>query len=206
MPKKRKKKIEIQEKSSKNKISNILFRYLILILLVIPIIPLGKYLVNLWELVAIDFILAPLTIYPVYFLLNLFFDVILFSEMILLIEGILPIELIPACIAGYAYYLLLALNLSTPNMESKTRIQGIIFSFAVLFILNIFRIFILSSLAMSNSIYFDVTHQLFWYSISTFFVVAIWFAEVKIFKIKEIPFYSDLKYLFEKSNLKSKSR
>lgn len=206
MSKKREKGIETKEKFPKSKISDILVRYLILVLLIIPIIPLGKYLANLWELVATDFILAPLTIYSVYFLLNLFFDVILFSEMILLIEGILPIELIPACIAGYAYYLLLTLNLSTPNMKTKARIQGILFSFGILLILNILRIFILSCLAMSNSIYFDVTHQLFWYSVSTFFVVAIWFAEVKIFKIKEIPFYSDIKYLFEKSNLKSKSR
>ena len=195
----------IQEKSPKKiSISNILVRYLILALLIIPIIPIGKYMINLWELVVVDFILAPLTAYPVYILLKLFFEVIFFSDMILLIEGILPIELIPACIAGYAYYLLFVLNLSTPNLKTKIRIQAILFSFLALLILNIFRIFILSVLAMSGSVYFDVTHQLFWYSASTFFIVAIWFAEVKIFRIKEIPFYSDVKYLFEQSSLRRK--
>ena len=205
MPKKSGNKAKNKEKSQKQTpISSILLRYLILILLIIPIIPLGKYLASIWELIAVNLIFTPLTAYPVYFLLKLFFDVIFFSEMILLVENILPIELIPACIAGYAYYLLLVLNLSTPNLKAKTRIYGILFSFAALLLLNVLRIFGLSFLAMSDFVYFDVTHQLFWYLVSTLFVVVIWFAEVKIFKIKDIPFYSDIKYLFEKSSLKPK--
>jgi hypothetical protein len=31
---------------------------------------------------------------------------------------------------------------------------------------------------------------------STIFIVGIWFLEVHIFKIKEIPFFSDVKFLF----------
>ena len=45
--------------------------------------------------------------------------------------------------------------------------------------------------------FFDITHKVFWYFISTIFVVGIWFIEIKIFKIKEIPFYSDLNLLYK---------
>ncbi len=168
---------------------NIILRYLILILIALP------------GLVIFYFIFTPLTVYPVHFLLGLFFDAALLSKIHILVNNI-PIEIIPACIAGSAYYLLLVLNLSTPKIKLKKRIYAILFSFAVFLILNILRIFILSLFAISGSPYFDVTHTVFWYGFSTIIVVGIWFVEVKIFKIKEIPFYSDIKFLFKKSLLK----
>ncbi|MFA7707937.1 MAG: pacearchaeosortase [Candidatus Pacearchaeota archaeon] len=175
-----------------NKISrqfiNIFFRYLILIIIAFP---------NFW---IFYFVFTPLTVYPVYFLLNIFFDASL-MENIILIKGF-PIELIPACIAGAAYYLLLILNLSTPKIKLKQRIQMILFSFPFLLILNILRIFFLSLVFLSGNSFFDFAHRLFWYLGSTAFVVGIWFIEVKIFKIKEIPIYSDIKFLYRKSFLR----
>ena len=167
----------------------ILLRYIILILIALP----GLYLFY--------FIFTPLTIYPVYFLLGLFFDVILLSKIHLLTNNV-PIELISACIAGSAYYLLLVLNLATPKIKLKTRIFAILFSFVTFLVLNILRIFVLGALAATDFPYFDVTHTVFWYGFSTIIVVAIWFVEVKIYKIKEIPFYSDIKFLYKKSLLK----
>ena len=168
---------------------NILLRYAILILVALP------------GLLFFYFIFTPLTIYPVYFLLDLFFDAALLSKVYILINDI-PIELISACIAGSAYYLLLVLNLSTPKIKLKTRIYAILFSFAAFLILNILRIFVLSFLAVTGFSYFNVTHTIFWYGFSTIIVIAIWFAEVKIYKIKEIPFYSDIKFLYKKSVIK----
>ena len=168
---------------------NILLRYLILILVALP---------GLW---VFYFIFTPLTIYPVYFLLGLFFDVTFLSKINILINNV-PIELISACIAGSAYYLLLILNLSTPKIKLKTRIYAILLSFAAFLILNILRIFILGSLAVTGFTYFNVTHAIFWYGFSTIIVVGIWFAEVKIYKIKKIPFYSDIKFLYKKSLIK----
>ena len=170
---------------------NILTRYFLLILVALP----GLYIFY--------FIFTPLTVYPVYFFLGLFFDTILLSKIHILVNNV-PIELISACIAGAAYYLLLVLNLSTPKIKLNTRIKAILFSFAAFLVLNILRIFVLSCLAVKNFSYFDITHTLFWYGFSTIIVVAIWFAEVKIFKIKEIPFYSDIKYLAKKSLFKIK--
>jgi exosortase/archaeosortase family protein len=112
----------------------------------------------------------------------------------------LAIELIPACIAGAAYYLLFILILSTPKIEIKERILFILCSSLTLLFLNVFRIFTLSLLA--GSIYFDSLHILFWYATSTIFVVVIWILFVKLFNIKEIPVYSDIKYLLRSINPK----
>jgi exosortase/archaeosortase family protein len=172
-------------KRGSNRFLDLVVRYVLLILLALP---------NLW---IFYFIFTPLTVYPMYFLLNLFYDVSLMAGNILLVNREIPIEFIRACIAGSAYYLLLILNLATPGIKLRKRINMLLFAFGIFLFFNILRIFILAFLAISGSSFFDVTHRLFWYSLSTIFVVAIWFAEVKLFKIKEIPFYSDLKFLYK---------
>src|SRR3989344_6427380 len=102
--------------------------------------------------------------------------------------------MIPACIAGAAYFLLLILNLSTPVKSAFKRATMVLFSFASFLIMNILRIVFLSIIFVEGYLWFDIIHKFFWYFLSTLFIVAIWFAEVKLFKIKEIPVYSDLKY------------
>lgn len=180
--------VTIMEKDSKS-ILGIFLRYLILVVVAFP---------SLW---IFYFIFTPLTVYPVYFLLNLFFDASLISKTVILIASGVPIEIIGACVAGSAYYFLLILNLTTGKIRTKTRIYMILFSFLVFLIVNILRIFFLSLLAISDSLFFDITHILFWYLLSIVFVVGIWFTQVKIFKIKEIPIYSDIKFLYKKSKM-----
>ncbi|MFH1801300.1 MAG: pacearchaeosortase [archaeon] len=170
-------------------VRSILIRYLVLIAVAIP---------NLW---IFYFIFTPLTIYPVYLLFSVFFETSL-SGVSISVSNYPIIEVVEACVAGSAYYLLLILNLSTPNIKLPKRIKMIALSFAVLLIVNILRIFSLGLLAFYSSPGFDITHAVFWYVLSTVFVVAIWFSEVKIFRIKEIPFYSDIKFLYKKSNFK----
>ena len=171
-------------------VTDILIRYSLLIVLAIP---------NLWLFYAV---FTPLTAYPVFALLNLLYDALLISGKIILINRTIPIELIQACIAGAAYYLLLILNLSTREIKLKTRVKMIAFSFLAFLLVNILRIFILSIIAVSGSSFFDLTHIVFWYGLSTIFVVAIWFAEVKLFRIKTIPFYSDIKFLLTQKKRK----
>ena len=113
-------------------------------------------------------ILTPITIYPVFWILSLFYNVKLVG--ITLIIGSYMIEIIQACVAGAAYYLLLALNLST-SMSSKKRIYSFIYLFSALLILNIIRIVFLSTLFVSNNASFDFTHKTLWLGISTIFVV-----------------------------------
>ena len=146
-------------------------------------------------------VFTPLTVYPVYLILNLFFDSILIKSVII-INNEIPIEIIKACIAGSAYYLLLVLNLSTPKINFQKRIKMIFLAFSALLIMNVARIIFLSVIFLEGLPFFVLAHQFFWYFLSTIFVVLIWFSEVKFFKIREIPFYSDFKFLHKYSFLR----
>jgi len=143
------------------------------------------------------FFFTAITIYPVFFLLKLFFNASMISNV--LVVNHLPIEIIGSCIAGSAYYLLLILNLSIPDINIKKRVKIMLFSFLSLLVLNILRIFSLSLLFVSGNSFFDITHKFFWYIGSTIFVDGIWFLSVKLFKIKGVPFYSDIKFLASNS-------
>ena len=179
-------------KSLKKRITDVFLRYTIMLLLAIP---------GLWIFYTI---FTPLTVYPIYFLLNLFFGATLSGNIVLVNN--LPIEIIGACVAASAYYLLLILNLSTPNIVLKKRLKIILESFLALLIINILRIFFLSIMYISGSGLFDVTHKIFWYFANIFFIIGIWFFMVKSFKLKEIPFYSDIKFFFNLQKKANKSK
>lgn len=134
------------------------------------------------------------TIYPTNFLLNLIYPSILYGSSIL-IEGI-RIDIIPACVAVSAYLLLLILNLTTP-MSRKQRTYSIIFSIFSLLVVNILRIFIFSILLIEDFSYFKELHMFTWYFLSLVFIVGLWFLSAYIFKIKNIPVYSDLKSIIK---------
>lgn len=140
-------------------------------------------------------ILLPLTIYPVYFILKLFYDALIYSPYIF-VETI-AIEIIPACVAASAYFLLIILNLVTP-MSKKQRRYSLLFSILSLLIINILRILLLSVLLIKEAIYFDIVHKVLWFGVSIILVVVIWFLTVYLFKIKDIPAYSDIKLLLKK--------
>jgi exosortase/archaeosortase family protein len=173
-------------KKSNLKILNILSRYSILLI------------VGIFSTSIFYYIFYLLTIYPVYFLLKIFFNISLASNIIF--AGTIPIEIISACVASSAYYLLFILNLSTPGIKTNTRIKIFLFSFLSFLIINILRIFFLSILLISGNSLFDITHKIFWYVGSILFIVGIWFLSVKLFRIKEIPFYSDIKSLLRKKH------
>ncbi len=149
-------------------------------------------------------VLRPLTIYPLLILFRLFYDVTLNGTIF--IFNTLNVNVIDACIAGSAYYLLFSLNMSIPKINLKKRLKMVLFAFTVLLGFNILRIFILSIIAISlNQYFFEITHHFFWHFMNIIFVVFIWFSEVKIFNLnKKIPFYTDIKSLYENSILKKK--
>lgn len=119
-----------------NFLFEIIFRYAILILA-------GFLSVQIFY-----FLFTSFTIYPTYFLLKLFFNASLTYNTILI--NSLPIEIIGACVAGSAYYLLLILNLSTLKIELRKRITMLLFSFLLFLIINILRIFFLSILYVNG--------------------------------------------------------
>lgn len=169
------------KKSGIGFIQSIIIRYAILLIAALP---------NFW---IFYFIFTPLTLYPVYFILSLFFDSTLLGNVIFLGNYPSPIEIVNACVAGSAYYLLLIFNLSVPNIKFSKRIKMICFAFSSFLIINIVRIVLLSIIFVLKPDIFDISHKLSWYVGSIILVVGIWFIEVKKFKIKDIPFYSDVK-------------
>jgi len=143
------------------------------------------------------FVFRPLTIYSVYFILNLIYGAGVFeSSVILFGERVFTIQIIDACVAGSAYYLLLILNLTTPINFDK-RVKSLLFLISGFLILNIIRIVIFSVLFVNGFEYFDLAHRVVWYAGSTIIVIVIWFVNVKVFKIREIPVYGDIKKIFK---------
>ncbi len=139
------------------------------------------------------FVFRPLTVYSVYFILNLIYGASVFDNSVTLFgERVFSIQIIDACVAGAAYYLLLILNLSV-YLNLHKRIKSLLFLFSSFLVLNIIRIVIFSVLFVSGFEYFDLAHRIVWYAGSTVIVIVIWFVNVKMFKIKDIPVYSDLK-------------
>lgn len=157
----------------------ILLRYLILLAIVLFSLPL------------IYAVFTPLTINITVFLLDIFYNVANFKELIV-INGTTQIYIVNACVAGSAYLLLLILNL-TISLKGEIRTKSILYSFSLIFLLNILRISILAALYHNQVPYVDFTHAIFWYGLSTFFVIIIWFETTRKFKIKDIPIYTDYK-------------
>jgi len=136
-------------------------------------------------------ILTPLTIKTVSTLLAIFSPTTV-ADNVIYFKGII-IEIVPACVVGAAFLLLLSLILSTAEIKPQKRAVIIFISMLTLYLINIIRIIILTLLVKSS--YFQTAHWIFWHIISTLFVAAIWFAMVKIYKIKSIPVYSDIMYI-----------
>ncbi len=161
----------------------IFIRYLILVIIGIP------------NLYLIYKIFTPLTVYASFFVLSIIYESSIVGNNNLLVNGI-DITLIPACIAGAAYYLLIALNLTTP-METPKRVKSLVFILVAFFIFNITRIVAFSILYFNDYRYFYFTHQLIWYIGSTALLIIVWFYNVYIFKIKSTPVYTDMRRLYK---------
>ncbi len=148
-------------------------------------------------------IFTPLTVYSSYFILSkIMDDVRLVPEVISFFNPATVIffkgyfaRIIPACVAGSAYYLLTILNLGTPMPKSK-RLKSLLFVMLAFLILNVARISIFAFLVPKGYQYFDFAHELVWYLGSTLMVALIWFANVFIFGLDKVPFYSDLKKIY----------
>jgi hypothetical protein len=142
-------------------------------------------------------IFTPLTIYPLHFLLDLFYEVNLINYNEIIIDSF-KIVIIPACVAGAAYFLLTLLNFSIA-MNLKKRIYSLLFLYSLFWFLNILRLFLFSVLFIRMFSLFNFLHLLFWYFLSGILVFLIWILTIKIFKITAIPVIDDFKILFTDS-------
>lgn len=109
------------------------------------------------------------------------------------------IEIIPACIAFSAYVLLAALTLTTKGISLKTAAKIFLFGSLSILTINIIRIdLLIYMLVLVGSKLYETVHLLFWKILSSIIVVAVWIIFTRKYNIKEIPVYSDIKYLIKK--------
>jgi len=139
-----------------------------------------------------SFLLPQATIKASFYIISIFTQATLTNSTIIFQSH--SIEIIPACIALSAYYLLLILNLSTP-MPIKKRAYSLILTFALLFLVNVFRIAVFSFIFVSSQSLFTAFHFITWILLSSIIVFLVWYTGIKVFDIREIPVYSDLKFL-----------
>jgi hypothetical protein len=101
------------------------------------------------------------------------------------------IALVPACIAGSAFYLMTILVLATPFSSIRKQILVLITLLASLFALNLIRLFFLVSII--DKPLFGPLHWFLWNILSIILVVLLWMGATRGFHINEIPGYSDAK-------------
>lgn len=131
-----------------------------------------------------------MSILPV--LLRPFFDFTVNGNFIYF-DGLIA-EVAQSCLAISAFFLLFMLVFATPDIKPAKRLLALVISFAALFILNIMRMFFL--VFIIHKPYFEMVHFILLHLVSLVVVVAIWIGMVKLLKIKAIPFYPDVIYLW----------
>lgn len=147
-------------------------------------------------------VLTPLTVLSVSKTISLFTNVIVNGNFIHL--NSFSVELVRGCVAGSAFFLMFILVFSTHDIKPAKRFYALVTASAMLFALNFLRLIFLILIYSPENIYFDAIHWTLWHLLSVFFVVGIWFSVVKIYQIKSVPIYSDIKFLLNFSSDKRK--
>lgn len=141
-------------------------------------------------------ILSPITLHWSYF----FFSI--FSPMSVLAGNTIQAEtarfvFIPACVATAAYILLAMLILLTKDITWQDRLQMFVYGSLAILAFNILRIELLLLTYFKLETAFDSIHLFVWKFMSTAFVVLLWIGLARLYKVKAIPVYSDVKYMLE---------
>lgn len=140
-----------------------------------------------------------------YFGLNIFYPVRLINNSIVVNNH--AFTFISACVALPAYYLLLFLILTTKDIDFKHSVKLFFIGSLLILLLNIIRIdLLIISFINFGKDFFDSIHLVFWKFVSGLYVALVWIFLSKWYKIKNIPVYSDLKYLYSKSLLKQRKK
>lgn len=143
-------------------------------------------------------VLAPITLYSSYFITKIFFPVVIKDNTFFLNN--LTLEFVPACVAVAAYLLLSLLILLTKDIKAKTLVYLFVLGFFLILLANLIRIEIMVFVLVKyGNDLFATLDLIFWKVLSTVYIVLVWIFLTKLFKIKTIPVYSDVKYLIKES-------
>jgi len=149
------------------------------------------------------FVFTPLTIYPSYFLLKITGFAPQFTSSTVLAFQELAVRFVPACIAASAYYLLYILILLTKELALIKSVKLFIYGSLLILSVNIIRIYLIILVLIKYGVnYFNAIHLFFWTFVASVYVALIWIFLTRKMKIKSVPAYSDIKYLYEKAKKK----
>lgn len=139
-------------------------------------------------------IFTPLTLHWSYFFFNIFVpESALVGTKLLTFTN--SFDFVPACTAASAYMLLAFLVLLTKDIRPVERLKMFVYGSLAILAFNLVRIELLLFFFFKFNQAYPAVHLFFWKFMSTVFVVAVWLILAKIYKIKSIPIYSDLKYI-----------
>ncbi len=149
------------------------------------------------------FVFSPITVYLSYFLTKIFYDSVLIGNTIGI--GTVGFNFIEACVAGAAYYLLFILVMGIKDIKWLDRLKVFVVGVLLILTMNLIRVLVLIILNVElGENYFDAVHLVFWNFLSGIFIALVWIFLVKKYKLGEIPYYADIKYLYGKSLLKKR--
>jgi hypothetical protein len=83
-------------------------------------------------------------------------------------------------------------------MHHEKRVYSLVYLYVGFLALNVIRISVFSLIFVSGAPFFDFLHLATWYVGSTVFVIGLWFSQKYVFKLSDIPVYTDLKSLIKK--------
>lgn len=138
-------------------------------------------------------ILAPLTLHFSYFFFSIFAPSALIGNRIVTLTN--SFVFIPACVAASAYILLAILILLTKDISPSERFQMFVYGSLAILAFNVLRIELLLLAYFKLETAFDSIHLFVWKFMSTAFVVFLWLGIARLYRVKAIPVYSDLRHI-----------
>ncbi|MDD4877767.1 MAG: pacearchaeosortase [Candidatus Nanoarchaeia archaeon] len=138
-------------------------------------------------------IIAVFTLHFSYFFFSIFVPSALIGNKIATLTT--TFEFIPACVAVSAYILLALLVFLTKGISWNERLQMIVYGWLAILAFNLLRIEILLLTFFSLETAYDTLHLFVWKFMSTVFVVLLWLGLARLYKVKAIPVFSDIKAL-----------
>lgn len=143
-------------------------------------------------------ILTPLTVYPVMAVLSLWGEVVkIGSQTVLYGSSALAVEIIDACVATSAYYLLFLLLFATKGGSWKRRLQAFGVAGVMFWAINVLRIAGLVLIAEKNLSWFFTAHYILWWGVSILVIVGLWIYVTGIYRLYGIPFVQDVRDLIQ---------
>lgn len=161
---------------------------------------------------ALILVLLPFNIFQILFEKLLFITVLIFLELInaspevgsysvrnaiTIFGGEISLKIVKYCVTASAYYTLALLILLTKGISFLKSVFLFLLGCFLIYLMNFIRIIILIIVLLQGAYLFDSLHTLFWFLLSFFYVIIMWVLFSRIFKIWNIPIYSDFKTLYK---------